>query len=473
MKNPLVDALRQASGDDKNIAVEESRADVAEALPVTNENVPDESMDLELIDPPAGDSAEPAKSVDGSLDLTPGETGKIDEAVNSTGQSIHPAINDTDEPAKSTLESFGPETEEAADLSVEPTASAAVADRASLAATAVLTARGASLEHRAPMLPKIGRLAPILCLIGMSASAGGYFLIDRLSSGSLNEDLDDMSERMSLDETLGGGTGVKTVLPVTDISVIKRTAARNAASAALEEKKTEAQQRRETNDNTRSSTIGSDQGRDNTTVPIGVSRQPVATVDDKAYQLVVAAFDAYRQQDYDVAENNYLKALEIEPNHADALAGLGAVYQQTGRINLATENYQRLLGVDPGNTLAASALISLRSTEVDWDTESELKHLLQRFPLAHHLHFALASYFVDQGRWADARYEFRAAQELAPDNADYNFNLAVSLEQLGDYEGARHYYEAAIATAGGSANVDKQVVAQHLTEMTSQERERL
>lgn len=472
MKNPLVDALRQASGDDKNIAVEESRADVAEALPVTNENVPDESMDLELIDALA-------MSVDESPDSTPGETGKIDQTVKSTGQSVHPVIDELSEieaceaSDESILESFGPEAEEAADLSVEPTASAAVADRASLAATAVLTARGASLEHRAPMLPKIGRLAPILCLIGMSAAAGGYFLIDRLSSGSLNEDLDDMSERMSLDETLGGGAGAKTVLPVTDISVIKRTAARNAASAALEEEKTEAQQRRETNDNTRSSTIGSDQGRDTTTVPIGVSRQPVATVDDKAYQLVVAAFDAYRHQDYDVAENNYLKALEIEPNHADALAGLGAVYQQTGRINLASQNYQRLLGVDPGNTLAASALISLRSSDVDWDTESELKHLLQRFPLAHHLHFALASYFVDQGRWADARYEFRAAQELAPDNADYNFNLAVSLERLGDLAGARHYYEAAIESAGESANVDKRVVAQHLSEMTSQERERL
>ena len=434
MKNPLVDALRQANEGDENVAVKASYVEVTEALPVTDETVPHDSMDLELIEPSAENVAEPAMPISGSADPL------IEETVDSESESA---------------------------------AAAEVADRSPLAATSVLAARGASLENRPPILPKIGRLAPILCLIGMSTAAGGYLLIDRLSSGSLNEDLDDMSARIGLGATPEGGAGEQTVLPVTDISVVKRTAARNAATTALEHADAGIQNPRETNNNASSSTTGSGHTRVSPSIPIGVSRHTAPVIDDKAYQRVVAAFAAYQRQDYDVAENKYLQALAIEPNHLDALAGLGAVYQQTGRINLATENYQRLLGIDPGNTLAASALISLRSAEVDWDTESELKHLLQRFPLAHHLRFALASYFVEQGRWADARHEFRAAQELAPDNADYNFNLAVSLEQLGDFEEARHYYESAIATARESANVDKQVVAQHLTKMTAQEREQL
>jgi Flp pilus assembly protein TadD len=282
-----------------------------------------------------------------------------------------------------------------------------------------------------------------------------------------------MSERVSLGETDELGTGAMTVLPVTDISVVRQTAEKNAASTALQREDARAPDQSRTTSVTPSNTSGSGRSGGTAASPIGVSRHSVSAIDDEAYQFVVTAFDAYGRQDYDIAENKYLQALDIEPNHADALAGLGAVYQRTGRTDLAAANYQRLLGVDPGNTLAASALISLRSAEVDWDTESELKHLLQRFPLAHHLHFALASHFVEQGRWADARYEFRAAQELAPDNADYNFNLAVSLERLGDFAGARRYYESAILHAGGSANVDKQAIAQHLAKMTAPERERL
>lgn len=432
MKNPLVDALRQANGDGDNVLVEKPRVEVAEALPVTNENPLPESVDLELLDSSAGTFGESSMKIGG--------------------------------PAN-------PEIEETRDSDGDLFAATEAPDSSALAATSALVARGASLENQTSMLPKIGRLAPILCLIGMSAAAGGYLLIDRLSSNSLNEDLADMSERIRPGETLEGHAGAKTVLPITDVSVVKRQAARNAASIALQHEDGGTSIQGETNDSASPNSTDSENLRDNLKIPMGVSRHTVTAIDDSAYQLVVVAYDAYRQQDYDVAEYKYLQALDVEPHHVDALAGLGAVYQQTGRINLATENYQRLLGIDPGNTLAASALLSLRSTEVDWDTESELKHLLQRFPLAHHLHFALASWFVEQGRWADARYEFRAAQELVPNNADYNFNLAVSLERLGDLEEARRYYESAMATAGESANVDKQVVARHLTVMTAQEQD--
>ena len=193
-----------------------------------------------------------------------------------------------------------------------------------------------------------------------------------------------------------------------------------------------------------------------------MSRDAIADVEDRAYRHVVAAYAHYQAGDHADAEREYRLALSIEPHHRDALLGIAAVYQRSGRLAEAIGAYERVLKTSPGNTVAASALLSIRSSESGWDSESDLKLLLQRFPDADHLHFALGSVFIGERRWAEARQAFISANQLDPTNAAYSYNLAVSCENLGDIECARTYYRAALANAGSESTLDRGAVESHL-----------
>ena len=202
-------------------------------------------------------------------------------------------------------------------------------------------------------------------------------------------------------------------------------------------------------------------------ISIDRSNQYEATYDRRIYALVVDAFGAYRDKDYPRAESLYLDVLHSEPLHPDALAGMAAVYQKTSRDELALATYEKLLHLQPGNTLAASAVLSLRATGDNRGGESDLKHLLQRFPDAHHLQFTLGTIYVGEGRWPEARQAFQAAHELAPLNPDYSYNLAVSLERLGALRDARQHYEDALRNTGDRSNFDQDKLKSHLVTLVS------
>jgi tetratricopeptide (TPR) repeat protein len=77
-------------------------------------------------------------------------------------------------------------------------------------------------------------------------------------------------------------------------------------------------------------------------------------------------------------------------------------------------------------------------------------------PGAHVLNFTLGNQFAQQGRWAEAQQEYFRAFSAEPDNADFAYNLAVSLDQLRQPKLALEYYQRAIALArarGASFNL--------------------
>jgi tetratricopeptide (TPR) repeat protein len=203
------------------------------------------------------------------------------------------------------------------------------------------------------------------------------------------------------------------------------------------------------------------------------SRNNAVSVEDAAYAPVVAAYEAYGRGNFAEAEELYTAALAIEPNHRDGLAGLAAVYRQTYRTDQAVAAYEKLLALEPRNTAAAAAILAIRSGDVDWEIESELKLLLQRFPDSHHLHNALGSVYVGLEKWPDAKHEFLIAHKLAPENADYSYNTAVSLDRMGQRAVAQDYYRLALNSAGEQSGFDRAAILAHLDEFEQQRRERL
>ena len=161
---------------------------------------------------------------------------------------------------------------------------------------------------------------------------------------------------------------------------------------------------------------------------------------------VEAGYAAYTAGDLAAARTEYEQALRDEPTNRDALLGLGAIDVRTGRYESAEALYMRVLQIEPRDPQAQAALISLRSGRSDpLATESRVKSLLAADPSAHALNFTLGNQLAQQNRWAEAQQEYFKAYTADPENADFAYNLAVSLDHMRQPRQALDYYQRAIA----------------------------
>ena len=171
-----------------------------------------------------------------------------------------------------------------------------------------------------------------------------------------------------------------------------------------------------------------------------VSRAPA-----QVHPRVEAGYAAYLAGDLATARSEYQQAVREEAANRDALLGLAALDVRAGRYESAEALYLRVLQVDPRDAQAQAALIALRSGRSDpLATESRVKTLLAADPSAHALNFALGNQLAQQNRWAEAQQEYFKAYTAEPDNADFAYNVAVSLDHLRQPRQALDYYQRAI-----------------------------
>ena len=174
----------------------------------------------------------------------------------------------------------------------------------------------------------------------------------------------------------------------------------------------------------------------------------VARAAPSVHPMVEAGYSAYQAGDLARARAEYQRVLAEEPGNRDALLGLAAVDVRAGRYEAAEGVYQRLLQADPRDAQAQAALIALRGGRVEpIAAESRLKSLLASDPGAYVLNFTLGNQLAQQGRWAEAQQEYFKAFAAEPDNADFAYNLAVSLDHLRQGKLALEYYQRAIMLA--------------------------
>jgi Flp pilus assembly protein TadD len=176
--------------------------------------------------------------------------------------------------------------------------------------------------------------------------------------------------------------------------------------------------------------------------PIAVN-VPILAVDP----LVEQGYQAFQRNDLAAARDSYQKALTREPNNRDALLGLAAIDLRNGQLESAEFRYRKLLEIDPRDSQAVAGLVALRGRSDPVASESRLKTLIAGQPEAAQLHFSLGNQYAQQSRWREAQAAFFKAHSIDPENADYAFNLAVSLDQLHQKTPALTYYQRAIALA--------------------------
>lgn len=155
------------------------------------------------------------------------------------------------------------------------------------------------------------------------------------------------------------------------------------------------------------------------------------------------AWEALQDGRYEEAAALYHEVARLEPDNIDAMLGVGAIAVHRGNAEQGVRAYGRALELDPRNAAAQAGLISIIGQADPQLSESRLKQLLAQEPSGF-VYFALGNLYAKQVAWPQAQQAYFQAYQLQPDNPDYAYNLAVSLEHLGQSKIALNYYRRAI-----------------------------
>jgi tetratricopeptide (TPR) repeat protein len=175
-------------------------------------------------------------------------------------------------------------------------------------------------------------------------------------------------------------------------------------------------------------------------------------------RLLKDAFEAYQRGDNNAALEKYNRVLTDDPQNRNALLARAAINVQSDNNVKAIKDYQTLLIANPKDSFAMSSLISVASISPS-KSESQLKQMMRDEPLSPHLNFVLANIYSTQNRWQEAQNHYFKALENNPDDPNYAYNLAVSLEHIAKPKVAIVYYQLALANFNnGRATFNKAIV---------------
>lgn len=204
-----------------------------------------------------------------------------------------------------------------------------------------------------------------------------------------------------------------------------------------------------------------------TTASSAVSFQKTKTTDPVTEKLE-AAWVAYEAAEYNRAKKLYKDVLNSEGNNRDALLGLGAIAVIEKNVAVARSVYSLLLKQDPRDPIAITALASLRNNKLATDADEKyLLNMLQKSPDDMHLNFALGNIYAQQNKWKLAQQSYFNAWQNDNENADYIFNLAVSMDQLGKQKQAIDLYRDCLRKAGNKqVSFARETVQKRITELS-------
>lgn len=161
--------------------------------------------------------------------------------------------------------------------------------------------------------------------------------------------------------------------------------------------------------------------------------------------LVRSAFEHHQAGRLQQAEALYRQALQLAPNHPDALYLLAQLSHQAGNDAAAFELIQRAIRVKPGDPFMHDNLGSLyRAQHRLGEAEASFRRALELKPDFAGAHYNLGVTLQDLGRPLEAERSYRRALALKPDHADAHYNLGIVLRDQGRLSEAAASYAQAL-----------------------------
>lgn len=183
--------------------------------------------------------------------------------------------------------------------------------------------------------------------------------------------------------------------------------------------------------------------------------------------LLADGYQALLSGDLDGARGKYQAVLQQDSNNRDGLLGMAAIAVRRNQADQAETYYVKLLELDPLDPDATAGLVAMRQGDPA-QSESRIKKVLAQHPQAGALWFALGNVYAQQSRWAEAQQAYFRAFGNQPGNADYAFNLAVSLDRLNQDKLALEYYQQALKLMhAGQANFSEASVQGRIEKLQS------
>jgi tetratricopeptide (TPR) repeat protein len=147
----------------------------------------------------------------------------------------------------------------------------------------------------------------------------------------------------------------------------------------------------------------------------------------------------------DEAIVHFRRAVEIKPNFAKALNNLGTVLLKQDKTNEAIEHFRKALQVSPNFALAHSnlGLAHVKQGKIDEAVENFLSALQMNPDLAE-AQFSLGDAYSKQGRPEQAIFRFQQALKLDPNHALAHNNLGGHLLSQGKIDDALTHFNRAL-----------------------------
>ena len=128
-------------------------------------------------------------------------------------------------------------------------------------------------------------------------------------------------------------------------------------------------------------------------------------------------FEALKKEQYEAARRIFTKALLKAPGNPDVLYFLGVAELGLQHIDLAREDFQRTLALEPNHELA---LVSLGHLQLRTGATADAISLLQKAVTlgraSWRTHYELATAYLKVNRYSDAEFEASRAAHLAKEN---------------------------------------------------------
>lgn len=175
----------------------------------------------------------------------------------------------------------------------------------------------------------------------------------------------------------------------------------------------------------------------------------------KLDDLYKQGMEAFEKRDYDKAERFFLELLRIKPRFADIQNKMGIIYNQTDRLTLAVQAFEKALEVNPGYTEVSLNLAitygDLGMYEKSREVFESAAHFAETTPdkasslagidpfvrgkLADE-HFRLGNMYHDMRLLDDAIDEYQKALRLSPNFADIVTQLGIVFRDKGRFDDA-------------------------------------
>ncbi|PIR31708.1 MAG: hypothetical protein COV36_07460 [Alphaproteobacteria bacterium CG11_big_fil_rev_8_21_14_0_20_44_7] len=185
-----------------------------------------------------------------------------------------------------------------------------------------------------------------------------------------------------------------------------------------------------------------DAGESKASFEIQVKNQKVTAAEIDQLQ---DSLKALSMGQYESAVAMYKAVLAKDKKNKDALLGLATAYHKSGQRTQARAAYENLLRYYPKYEAGLNNLLALAAEEAPLEALAELDELQRRSPNLAVIYAQKAYIYADLSDYEKAIENFARALEVEPDNADYQYNLAIILDQNGHREDAARIYQNLIA----------------------------